>query len=258
MLVRQPQSLTRRIHVFHAGFTVRFARSFDFRNAFADDRVRHDHLRLPVIATLRFFQRTGERLHVVAVDLLHIEAVGLETFAGVFALRDRCHRIERDGVVVVNQDEVIEAEVAGEGARFRTHPFLQTTVTGETDHVLIENLVLLGVETRCRHFHRDGDADRIAHALTKRAGRALDSRCFEEFRVPGRFRMQLAETFELLHRQVVAAQVQPGVKKHRAVPSRENEVISIDPARLIRIVLERIAVKHGAHFRTTERKPEVS
>ena len=127
--------------------------------------------------------------------------------------------------------------MSGERARFRRHAFLQTTVASETNAMLIENAVLTGVESRCRHFHRDRNPDRIANALSERTRRALHSRCFKKFRVARRFRMQLPETFDFRHRQIVAAHMKPGVKKHAAVTGRENEVIAPDPARLIGIML---------------------
>ena len=53
--------------------------------------------------------------------------------------------------------------------------------------------------------------------------------------------MQLPETFDFRHRQIVAAHVQPGIKEHAAVPAGENEDVAIDPARLVRIVPECVA-----------------
>src|ERR1700704_5884736 len=70
--------------------------------------------------------------------------------------------------------------------------------------------------------------------------------------------MQLPETFDLRHGQIVAAQVEPGVKEHAAVPGRENEIIAADPTRLIGVMFKRVTVKHRAHLRATERKSEMS
>ena len=55
---------------------------------------------------------------------------------GVFALRRVRHRVERHVVRVVDEDQVIEPEVPGEGARFRGHAFLHAAVAGEADDVL--------------------------------------------------------------------------------------------------------------------------
>jgi hypothetical protein len=41
------------------------------------------------------------------------------------------------------------------------------------------------------------------------------------------------------------------------VPGGENEDIAIDPARLVRIISQRMTKKHRPDFRATEWKPEV-
>ena len=104
-------------------------------------------------------------LHVLAVDFLHVKAVSAETHAGVFALRLLRHRVERDGVRVVDQDQVIESEMSGESARFRRDALLQTAIARQADDVLIENPVLVGIESRRRHFRRHRDPDRVTDAL---------------------------------------------------------------------------------------------
>src|SRR6266404_2732222 len=69
--------------------------------------------------------------------------------------------------------------------------------------------------------------------------------------------MQLPETLDLRHGQIVAAQVEPGVKEHAAVSGRENEIIATDPTRLIGVMFKRVPIKHRAHLRATERKSEM-
>src|SRR5207253_11360934 len=98
--------------------------------------------------------------------------------------------------------------------------------------MLIEDFVLISVETRCSHFCRHRNANRIAYALTERPGRAFHSGSDAKFRVARRLGMQLPEAFDFRHRQIVTADVQPGVKKHAAVPAGEDESIAINPARL--------------------------
>ncbi len=258
MLLRQAEILARLVHELRPGFAVRLRRAGDFRNALPDQGLRDDHLRLAVVALLRLVQRAQKRGHVVAVDFLHVESVGLIAFAGVLALRRVRHRVERDRVRVVDQDQVIEPEVSGERARFRGDAFLQTTVAGEADDVLIENLVLGRVEARRRHLRRHRDADGVGHALAERTGGAFDAGRFKKLRMARRLAVQLPEALDLLHRQIVAAQVQPGVKEHAAVAGREDEVVAADPARFVRIVLEGVTVKHRAHLRAAQRQTEVA
>src|SRR5947208_3051868 len=94
-------------------------------------------------------------------------------------------------------------------------------------------------------------------APSQRSSATFHSRCVGKFRVSRRFRMQLPEAFDFRHRQIVAAHVQPGVKEHAAVPGGENEDIAIDPARLVRIISQRMTKKHRADFSATKWKPEM-
>ena len=123
--------------------------------------------------------------------------------------------------------------------------------------MLIENLVL-GVETRGRHLCRHRDANGVAHALSERTGRALDAGRFKKFRMTRRLAMELAEIFDVVDRQIVAAHVQPRVEKHAAVSGGENEIIATDPAWLIGIVFQNRSVKYRAHLRAAERQSEMA
>ena len=258
MFLGQAESFARGIDKLCAGFAVRFERPRDFRNSFADQSVRDNELWFAVVVFLRVIQRIEKCLHVLAVDFLNVEAISFETRGRVFALRRFRRRIERDRVRIVNQNQIIQAEMSGERARFGRHAFLQTAIAGQTDDVLIENLVLVGVEARRRHLGCDRNSNRIAHALAQRAGGAFHAGRFEKLGMSRRFGMQLPETFDLRHRQIVAAQIQPGVKEHAAVTGGENEVIAPDPTRFVRIMFQGVAVKHRAHFRAAQRQAEVA
>src|SRR6266478_1965487 len=197
-------------------------------------------------------------LHVFAIDFLDVESVSFEALTSVLALRLLCRSIEGDGVRIVNQDQIIETKMSGECACFGRDTFLHATITRQADDVLIENFVLVRVETRCRHFCSHGDADGIADALSQRASRTFYSRCVTKFRMARRLAVQLPEPFDFRHRQIVAAHVQPCVKEHAAMTGRKNEIVAIDPTRVVGIMFERIAVEHRSHFGTTQRKPKVT
>ena len=64
----------------------------------------------------------------------------------------------------------------------------------------------------------DRHADRICKSLAERAGRRLDARREEAFRMAGRDRVQLAEALDLLDRHLfVAEEMKQRVDEHRAV-----------------------------------------
>src|SRR5690349_19791114 len=104
----------------------------------------------------------------------------------------------------------------GESACFRGNALLHATVACQTNHMLIENSVLISIETRRGHFHRYCDPRSVAHALSEWSSRAFHTWCFAKFRMSRRFRVQLPEAFDFRHGQIVTAQVQPGVKEHAA------------------------------------------
>ena len=117
--------------------------------------------------------------------------------------------------------------------------------------------MLGGVEAGFRHLAGQRHADRIAHALAEGTGGALHSRGFVELRVAGGLRMQGAEILYLFQREVVAAEVQPRVEEHRAVPGREDETVAIQPTRFVGVVDQGVAVKDSADFSRAQGKTQV-
>src|SRR5437867_5722559 len=123
-----------------------------------------------------------------------------------------------------------------ECARFRGHAFLHASIASKTDNMLIKNSVFVGVETRSRHLSRHCNSHSVTHSLAERASRTFDARRFKKLGMSRRLAVQLPEAFDFFHRQVVSAQVQPGIQKHAAVSGRENKVVASNPTRLVRIV----------------------
>ena len=220
--------------------------------------MRDDELRFPVVAAFRDVERVQKLSHVLAVDFLDIKAVRFHPLTRILALRKLCRGIERNGIGIVNENQIVEAPNTGERARLGCDALLQVAVTAQTDHVLVENFVLIGVEPSRGHIRRYRHANGVAHALTERSSGAFHSGRVAKFGVSRRFGMRLPEPFHFGHRQIVPADVQPCVKKHAAVPGGENENVAIDPTRLVWIVSERVPKKHGADFRATEWKPKMT
>src|SRR5438270_5613134 len=136
MLLRKAEIFPRGIDKLCSGFAMGFRRSLDFRNPFPCDGVNDDELRSPVVALFRDVTGIEEFLHVVTLDFLRVKSVGLVTFSRVFALSLLGHGIERDGVGIVNQNQIIESKMSGEGARFVRHTLLESTITRQTENML--------------------------------------------------------------------------------------------------------------------------
>src|SRR3954469_9289682 len=103
---------------------MRLISSGDLRNSLPNQGVCDDELRFAIIIFLRAVQSVEERLHVLTANFLNVEPVSFETRRGIFTLSRRGRCIESDGIGIVNQDQVIETEMAGERARFRRNTFL--------------------------------------------------------------------------------------------------------------------------------------
>jgi len=257
-LVGQAEALAGGFGELGSSFAVGLGGAFHLRDAFSNQGFAGDELGMAVSGGLGLFEHVGKDLHVLGVDLIGFETVGFEALAGVLALRFGGHGIESDAVVVVEEDEVIESEVSGEGGGLGGDPFLQAPVAGQADDVLVENLMVLRVVAGGGHFAGDGEADRVADTLSEGAGGAFDSRGVSEFRVPRGLTAHLAEVADFLDGEVEAAQVEPAVEEHATMAGREDETIPVQPAGRLRIEGKPFAEKIGADFGGPEGKSEVA
>ena len=243
---------------FRTAFAVALGGAGDFRDAFADEGLGDDHLRAAVLVRLGLFDRGGDGGEVVAVDGDRVPALGGEILLRVLALGDVGHGVERHVVGIIDEDQVIEAVVAGEGDGLLGDAFLKAAVAVDGEDVLVEDRVLRGVEARGGAFAGERVADGIADALAERAGGRLDARRFMELRVPRRDRVQRAEFFHLVTGNRVTGEMQPAVEEHRAVAGGENEAVAVEPLRGIRVVAHGLAEQHGTDFGAAERQAEVA
>ena len=230
----------------------------DLVDALADDRLAHDQRRLAVVRLLGVAVGLGDGLHVVAVDGEDLPALRLEAHLDVLRLRVLGHLVERDAVRVVHEDEVVELLVAREGDRLVGDALLEAAVAAEHDDVVVDDGVLGGVEGRRGELRRRRHADAVADALAERAGGRLDTRGPAELGVAGGLRVLDAEVLDLLHREVVAGHVQPRVEEHGAVARREDEAVTVDPRRVLRVVDHLLAEEDGADLRAAEGKAHVA
>ncbi len=194
-LVRQPEGLAVGIDILHATFSVGFLCTCDLGNSLADQGSGNDELRLAGRRIFRRFESGEETFQILAVHCVHIIAIGSKSLSGVFALRHFGHRIERHVIRVVNKNQIVQLLVPAESSGFGSNAFLQTTVSGETNDFVIKNRVLLGVKPSLGHLRGNGHADCVPNALSQWTGSGLNARSLAEFRVPGRFAMELTEIF---------------------------------------------------------------
>ena len=178
----------------------------------------------------------------------HVPAVGFETLRGVVVEPVHDVAVDRDAVVVVQRDQLVQLQRAGERAGFVRDAFHQAAVAEEHVRVVIDDLRAVTVELVGHQRFAERHADRVRETLAERAGGRLDARRDAVFRVARRLRVQLAEVLQLFDRQVVAGQVQQRVQQHRAMAVRQHEAVAVCPVRVRRVVLQMARPERDADF----------
>ncbi|CCJ99103.1 hypothetical protein BN130_1737 [Cronobacter malonaticus 507] len=153
----------------------------------------------------RLFDSAFDSLWIVAVNLMHhVPVVGFETFGGVIGKPAFGFAINRDAVVIVEANELAEAQRARERADLMGDAFHQAAVAHKHIGIMIHNLMARAVELRRERFLGNRQTNSIRQPLAERPGGGFHARRIADFRVARRFGVQLAEVFQLFHRQVVA------------------------------------------------------
>jgi hypothetical protein len=165
----------RLVDELRAGFTVRLLGSRHLGNALANQGVCQDEAWLAALRSPSAGQHVVDLHEIVSlVEVQNFVAVGFEALGSVFTLRLDGHRVQRDVVGVVDQDQVVELEVPGHRGSLGGDAFLHATVAGQgPDGVLedgvLEDGVLRGVKARHQYLGRHRLPDGIANPLTERA-----------------------------------------------------------------------------------------
>jgi hypothetical protein len=126
---------------------------------------------------------------------------------------------------------------------------------------MVHHLMAGPVVASGEHLLGDRHADRVADALAERAGGDLDARGLPlavELGVPRGLGSPLPELLEVLHREVVAREVQRRVLEDAGMTGREHEAVAAGPGRIGGIVAHALAVEHVADGRERHRRAGMS
>ncbi len=212
--------------------------------AVADDRAHRDE-RGSIAHLLGGAERLVHRAQVVTVlHRLDVPAVGRIARAHVFAERDGGRARERDAVVVVQDDELAQLEVAGQRSGLGLHALHHVAVACQDVGVVVDDLVPRPIEARGQVRLGDRHAHRIAHALAERPRGRLDALGQMALGMPRRETAPLAELLDLVERQVVTRQMQQRVEKHGAVARGEDEAVTVGPGRIRWVVVQESGPQH--------------
>ena len=126
----------------------------------------------------------------MTVDARRRPAGRLEALHLVDGIGKRGGTVDRDAVVVEQNDELSQLQMAGERYCLLADAFHQVAVGGEHVGLVIDDGA---AEQRGEMAFGDGHADGVGKALAERPGRGLDSGRLPVFRMTGRERAELAE-----------------------------------------------------------------
>ena len=205
------------------------------RAAVSDMRARHDQRR-SILNSPRDRKRRIHSRRIVAVDLLHVPAIGFEARADVLCKREVRRRGERDQVRVVEDDQATEPKSAGKRRRLRRDPFHQVAVARKNVRVVVHDLIAGTIERRRQPPLGNRKSDAVADSLTERSGRDFDAWREPALRMAGRAALPLSKLLEVFEREVIPGQKQQAVQQHAAVPGREDEAVAVGPRRVPGIV----------------------
>ncbi len=146
-------------------------------------------------------------------------------------------------VVVIEEGQLLQPQVAGEADRLVTDALHQVTVRADHPRAVIDQRL---AEARRQHPFGQGHADRRCDPLTERAGCGLDSRRLAVFRMPGGGRLELAEVPDVIDAHALeAGEIEQGVEQHGAVTGGQHEAVAVGPVRIGGVELQEARPQHG-------------
>ncbi len=216
------------VHVVAAGLV---------RRSPADHRLAADQRRT-VCARVGDADGGIHRFDIVPVHASHhLPAVRLEPLRRVVREPALDVAVDGDAVVVVEADQLVQAQRPGQRRALVRDAFHETAVADETRRCGGRRWRNPGrLNSAASSFSASAMPTAFANALAERPGGRLHARGHAVLGMARRLGVELAEALQLVERQIVAGQMQQRVQQHRAVPVRKHEAIAIRPARIDGVV----------------------
>ena len=196
--------------------------------AVADHGVAHDQVGL--VGILR--QLDGVVDLLPAVGVRHVDdvpAVGAEAGGHVLAEGDVGAAFDGDLVVVVQGDQLVQLEGAGQGSGLVGDALHQAAVAHDGVGVVVHDVEALAVEMRGQVGLGQRHAHGVADALAQGTGGGFDAGGVAVLGMAGGEGAELAELLQVLNGQAKAKKMQQGVQQHGAVAGGQHEAVAVVP-----------------------------
>ena len=235
------------------GGTLAFPVGAFFRDAaFAHNGVTDDERRA-VLLCFGFDDGLANSVRVVARNLLHIPSPGIVLGRHIFGCHFTAARRELDGVGVVEHDQIVQPEVSCQTACTLRYLFLYAAVGDEGIDGRIMNSAVTGVEP----LGSDGSSYSEGMSLSERSGGVLYHPLYLALRVSGRYRTPLTEVLQVFERELTS-EAELSVEHRRHVTRIEEEAVTRFPARILRVVFQKLAKEDIDEVRATHSSARVT
>ena len=117
----------------------------------------------------------------------------------------------------------------GKRGSFRGHTFLHTSIAEEHIRPVCEQIKVVLVVRVSGVSLCDRETNGICKSLAEGTGRHLDAVGVVNLWMAGRARVELTESLQVIHRQVVTHEMQHDVLQRTCMAIRENETVAVDP-----------------------------
>ncbi|CAI1962870.1 Uncharacterised protein [Serratia proteamaculans] len=188
----------------------------------------------------------------------HVPAVSFKALGGIVGEPAFDVAVDGDAVVIVEGGQFAELEGTGQRTDFVGDAFHHAAVAHKGVGVVVDHVMARAVELRAQGTFGNGETDGVGDALTQWAGGGFHARGVAVFRVTRSFGVQLAEVFQLAHRQVVTGEVQQAVNQHGAVAVGKDEAVTVSPVRVGRVVVHVVTPQDFGDVRHAHRCTRVA
>ena len=203
-------------------------------------------------------ERSVDRVHAHAIDLLDVPAIRGETCANVLGERHVRGRGQRDLVRIVEDNETTEMQLARERGGFGRDALHQVAIARDHVRAMVDDVMVRPVEGRGEPTLRHGHADCIGESLSQRSGRDLDTRRHAALGMTRRSTAPPPKVLEVIEGEAIPAHEEKAVEQRAAMARREDEAVAVAPVGRRCIVAQVSRPEHVGHCRRTHGQPRMS
>mmetsp|Transcript_39452 Transcript_39452/g.74062 ORF Transcript_39452/g.74062 Transcript_39452/m.74062 type:complete len:211 (-) Transcript_39452:454-1086(-) len=206
-LIRKAKALAGRLLVLYTCLAVCRVCSLNLRHTHTDNSLCNNECRLAILHGFGLGNGLIDGRQVMPINVENIPAQSLEFLGMVHRLGEISHLVQGDIIGIIDDDEIVKTVMASKRSCFEAHTLLQAAISTKSNHVVIQNRVLLSVVLCSGKFGCGSHTHSITNTSTKRASSGFNARSVvlrgRELRVTGGHGMMTTELLDLIQGKIV-------------------------------------------------------